>query len=123
MNDARVDAYLAQLNGDVARAATALRDVLAGASPKLAETFKWAQPVYEANGPVCGFKAHKAHVTLVFWRGAALRPLNASLETSGEKMAHIKFASAREIKAATIKKLVRAAITLNEEQGDPTKRR
>ena len=49
--------------------------------------------------------------------------LDAALETGGSKMAHRKFMTAAEVQPAQIERLVRAGITLNNERGDPTKKR
>ena len=123
--DERVDGYLAKMPSEMHAVAAMLRAVLVGFGPKLTETYKWAQPVYELNGPVCGFRARtRSYVTLVFWRSAELMALDAALETGGSKMAHRKFTTAAEVRPAQIKKkVVRAGMTLNTEHGDPTKKR
>lgn len=113
-----VDDYLARLSGWQAEAATELRGhLLAGGG--LTEVFKWAEPVYESSGPVCWFKAHKAHITLGFWRGAALRRLEPRLMTSGAKMAHLKLTDAGQITAAQVRALTEAGARLNAELGNP----
>lgn len=114
--------YITGLPADKARIAKALRTAIRAAGPDLSEVVKWAEPVYESNGPVCWFKAHTAHVTLGFWRGVELMKISRRLETSGSKMAHMKIRAADEIDPSEIAKLVKAAIALNEEKGDPTKR-
>ena len=63
--------YSAALPDWQATIANKLWDTIRAASPALTEAINWAQPVYEANGPVCYFKAHKQHVTFGFWRGAS----------------------------------------------------
>ena len=116
----KVEAYLARLNGWQAQAAAELRCHLLE-SGRLAEVWKWAEPVYESGGPVCWFKAHKAHITFGFWRGAALRELDTRIESSGEKMGHIKLTAPGQITAAEVKRLVDAAARLNAEFGNPAR--
>ncbi len=117
-----VDAYVRGLKGWQAEAATALRHAILSV-PGLDESVKWAQPVYESNGPVCYFRAHTRHLTFGFWRGAELMALDERLETSGTKMAHLKITAPGEVTPARVAKLVRAATRLNAELGDPTRRR
>lgn len=121
MSDHRVDEYIDKLGPAQRPLATALRELVTAAAPKAVETFKWAQPVFEQSGPICWIKAHKAHVTLGFWRGMQLPSGEGTIEGSGAKMGHIKVRAAADIKPALFKKLVREAVALNAEQGDPTK--
>jgi hypothetical protein len=115
-----VDGYMAGLSGWQAQAAAELRRHLLAAGG-LSEVFKWAEPVYESGGPVCWFKAHKAHLTFGFWRGAALRPLDPRIETSGEKMGHIKLTAPGQITAGEVRTLVQAGARLNAEFGNPAR--
>ena len=82
-----------------------------------------AAGVYEANGPVCYFRANRNHLTFGFWRGAELMGMSDRLETGGSKMAHMKIAGDDDVDARLIKRLVAAAVKLNAEKGDPSKGR
>jgi hypothetical protein len=124
MDKARsVEDYIAALPDWQRKAASDLRSAILAASPQLAEAIKWAQPVFSAGGPVCYFKAHKAHITFGFWRGVRLMELTPRLETSGEAMAHMKITPEWAPDAALIARLTRAAVELNHTLGDPTARR
>lgn len=94
---------------------TRLREVILGAGPDLTEAWKWAHPVWEANGPVCVAGAFKGYVKLTFPKGASLgdpkRLFNASLK--GKKWRAIDFHQGDKIDAAGIKALVRDAAALN----------
>jgi hypothetical protein len=119
-----VELYLAGLSGEPAVVAKALRAVLLGQQPPLAEEIRWGQPVYSAaGGPVCYFRGNRAHVTFGFWRGVDLMDLSPRLESGGDRMAHMKLASTADIDAAEIGRLVAAAMALNEAEGSPAKRR
>lgn len=118
-----VDEYIASLEEWQAQLAAALRQLVLGASPALHERFKWAEPVYEAEGPVCYFKAHARHLTFGFWRGAELTGLAVPLETSGTKMAHVKLRNIADVRVPEFQELVRHAVQLNLRLGDPTRRR
>ena len=115
------DSYMAQLSVDQRDIAEALRASVILAAPGATEAIKWSQPVFELSGPFCWIKVHKAHVTLGFWRGMQLAAGTGVIEGSGSKMGHIKLRSIGDLKPALIQTLVREAVTLNREKGDPTK--
>ena len=118
-----VDDYMAALPDWQRRLANELVESVMQAAPSLTQAIKWGQPVFESNGPVCYFKGHKNHLTFGFWRGAALMEIDDRLETSGEKMAHMKFTVESKLVKSKIKKLVKAAVELNRTLGNPTKSR
>ena len=118
MTDKRVDAYVAGLAPAQRALFVRLRELVRAAAPEADETFKWAEPVYELNGPFAWIKAHREHVTLGFWRGAEL-----GLEGSGSKMGHVKVRRADDVDEARLNRLVKAAVKLNQTKGDPTKAR
>lgn len=120
-----VDDYIAALAP--ARRATAerLRAVVRGAAPDAREIVKWGQPVYDANGPFAALKAFPKHVTITFWRGAALAESSdptGVLAGDGDRMRHVRFHSADDVPADALADIIRAAVRLNAELGDPTKR-
>jgi hypothetical protein len=120
-----VDAYIAALDPGRARVAQCLREVVRRAAPDARESIKWAQPVYESNGPFLAMKAASKHVTLTFWRGAALAASadpGHLLDGDGDRMRHVQFRPTDDIPADAIAGLVREAVRLNAELGDPTKR-
>ena len=117
----KVDAYAMRFNGWRGETLVLLRKAVVESSPEIAETFKWGQPVYEAHGPVCYLKANNKHVTLGFWRGREMMALDPRLDGAGVRMAHIKFFEGDTVGVAAIRKLVRAAVALNVEKGDPTR--
>jgi hypothetical protein len=114
-----VDEYVASLTAGQREIVDALRELVRSAAPRATEVFKWAEPVYESNGPFAYIKAHKAHVTLGFWRGAELMQSSSHLETSGSKMAHIKIRTAADIPKADVRRLVQQATKLNAIKGNP----
>lgn len=117
----RVDEYLGGLETSQRSLAESLMGLVQAAAPEAALAFKWSQPVFELHGPLCWVKAHKAHVTLGFWRGLQLPSREGVIEGSGDKMGHLKVRDVSDIRPALIRKLVREAMLLNRERGDPTK--
>ena len=60
-----VDEYIAGLGDWQADVVAKLRALILEAAPGAKESIKWAQPVYEKNGPFCHIKAFKNSVNLV----------------------------------------------------------
>lgn len=112
---APADAYFAGLAGWQLKRMTQLRrDILAGSA--VTEIIKWGHPVYDAGGPLCLLKAHKAHIAFGFFQGAALVPLEPRLVPNGSfKMATIRLEEEAGIGSAQVRRLVSAAIALNSE--------
>lgn len=114
------DAYVQALTGwhrplvETLRASTL-------AARALAEQIKWGHLVYSANGPVLLIRAESERVLFGFWRGQRLRELDGRLRPGGKyEMATIAFVEGDTITATRAKTLVKAAIRLNDELGDPT---
>ena len=116
-----VDEYIAGLDGWRADAVTQLREIVREAAPEASEAVKWAQPLYESNGPFCYIKAFKNHVNIGFWRGVDLDDPHVLLQGDGEKMRHIKIGDVNDIPGENIRDFVQAAVKLNQPKGDPTK--
>ena len=116
-----VDEYVKGLEGWQAEAVSTLRKIMRKAAPKATESMKWAQPVYEENGPFCHITAFKSHVNFGFWRGADLPDPLGILEGSGGRMRHVKLTRVKDIKQKAFQDLVKAAVKLNRTLGDPTK--
>lgn len=88
------------------------------AAPSGTFSIKWGQPVLEGKSPIAYMRPAKDHVTFGFWRGAELDDPDGVLE-GGDRMKHLKLASAAELDESQITKLVRAAVALD---GIATKR-
>jgi hypothetical protein len=80
----------------------------------------WSQPVFLSNGPVCFIKAYAESVHFGFWRGTELEDKEGLLTGDLTKMRHIAVKSAKEIKADLFESMIRQAVKLNRDKGDPT---
>jgi len=123
MKPTNVDEYAASLTGWQAEAIASLRQIIRAGVPKATEAYKWAQPVYESNGPMIFIKAHRSHMNLGFWRGAEMTDPKGLLEGDGDRMRHVKLTSLADINKTAITAFVKQAVRLNAEKGDPTKRK
>ena len=114
------DAYVNALRGWRRSCVELLRN--AARSVKRAdEVIRWGNIVYLANGPVFMIRAEDERVLFGFWRGARLRSLEPRLKPGGKyEMATLEIRQTTVVDVQVMKKLVRAAVALNREVGDPT---
>jgi hypothetical protein len=118
---ANPDAYVAALRGWRRTCVEDLRAAVVGAA-KSDEVIKWGHIVYLTNGPVLLIRAEDERVLLGFWRGQRLQSIEPRLKGSGMyEMATLDLRKGDTIKPATVRRLTREAISLNESVGDPTK--
>ena len=114
------DQYVSALRGWRRSCVELLRDA-ARSVRGLDEVIKWGNVVYLTNGPAFMIRAEEERVLFGFWRGARLRALEPRLEPGGKyEMATLEIRQGTAIDLRTMKRLVRAAVTLNREVGDPT---
>ena len=116
-----VEGYISTLEDWKGEIVMELREIILEVSPEIKESIKWAQPVYESNGPFSYIKAFKNAVNFGFWRGVDIKDPQGILQGSGEKMRHVKITKSDDIDHKVFGDFVRQAIKLNEELGDPTK--
>lgn len=114
------DAYVAALDGWRKSLVERLRKATHGAG-KLEERIKWGHLVFFHNGPVLLIRAEDHRVLFGFWRGKRLRDMDDRLKGNGKyELATIELKEGDEMPAAHARKLVVAAIALNDSLGDPT---
>jgi hypothetical protein len=113
--------YVASLRGWQAATVRRLRAAVRAAA-RLEETIKWGNLVYLANGPVLVIRAEPRRVLFGFWRGKRLGSIEPRLKPGGKyEMATLSLDEDSDIPPATIRKLVRKAVSLNRTIGDPTR--
>jgi hypothetical protein len=121
MTDKTVDNYIAELPESQAELVREVRQIILKAAPEAEESIKWAQPVYEINGPFAYIKAFKNSVNFGFWRGADINDPDGLLEGSGVKMRHFKLNNLEDINEPIFLNFIQQAVKLNLAKGDPTK--
>jgi hypothetical protein len=97
-----------------------LRKTILEVDPEIIEEWKWmGSPVWSLSGIICVGNIFKNKVQLVFMDGAALsdpdKIFNAGLE--GNKRRSIDVNEGDHIEEASLKTLVRAAISYNQAKG------
>ena len=115
-----VDEYIAAFDDWRTDAMKRLREVVKEGAPHSAVGIKWAQPVWEWNGPMIWMKAYPKHVDIGFWRGTEMDDPKKVLTGDGERMRHIKVTSVDDIPADALRDLVKQAVQLNTAKGNPT---
>ncbi len=112
--DARIDAYIEKSNDFAKPVLTHLRKLIHGACPDVTETLKWSMPSFEYKGIVCGFAAFKEHCTFMFWKEALLKEVEFRVKNAMGSFGRIR--SLKDLPDdATLTKLVKEAVRLNEE--------
>jgi hypothetical protein len=118
-----IEGYIASKPAPLAEVLTQIDAIVRKAAPNATATIKWAQPVYELNGPFAYMKATSKHVTFGFWRGTELADPKRLLEGDGERMKHVKIASPADVRTTQFAAWVKEAVRLNSEKGNPTQRK
>ncbi len=121
----RVDAtdpesYVAALDGWQQARVVALRAAVLEAAPGVEEKLKWGHLVYFSNGPVLLIRAEPTRLLFGFWRGKRLLDLEPRMRGSGKfELRTLELREDTPLERATALALVRAAVALNGELGDP----
>lgn len=115
-----VDTYIKQLKGWQREVVTTLRGIVRNQARDAEEGIMWSQPVYTLNGPVCYIKAFSDHVNFGFWRGNELDDPEDLLTGELPTMRHVTIRHVNDVKRDAFEALVRSAVKLNIEKGDPT---
>jgi hypothetical protein len=114
------DAYVAALDGWRRECVDALRATVRAASA-MEEVVKWGHLVYLAIGPVLLIRAEEERVLLGYWRGQRLSAIEPRLKAGGKyEMATLDLREGTTIKPATVRRLTREAVALNQTLGNPT---
>ena len=111
-----IDARIDELDDWRGEMLARLRALIREADPDVVEEWKWrGVPVWSHDGLICTGETYKNVVKMTFAKGAALEDpsglFNASLE--GNTRRAIDFREGEKVNEAALKRLVRAAVTLN----------
>lgn len=117
-----VDEHIERLGDWRGEIVQALRELVIATVPKAVEKFAWGQPVYELNGPFCCIKAFRNQVNFGFWRGHAVADPKGLLANSTDRMRFIILKNIDQIQEKEFGAMIKSAVKLNKELGDPTKR-
>jgi hypothetical protein len=116
---ANPEAYVTALDGWRRKCVEELRKTVR-ASAQLEEVVKWGHLVYLANGPVLLIRAEDDRILLGFWRGQRLRAIEPGLKPGGKyEMATLELHKGMTVVSASVRRLTRVAVGLNEKFGDP----
>lgn len=120
VNAINVDAYIAHFKGWQREVLTTLRAIIRQGAGDIDESILWSQPVFSSNGPVCYIKAFSDHVNFGFWRGIELDDPDGLLVGDLTMMRHITIRHVNDVKRDVFEAMVRQAVRLNRDKGDPT---
>lgn len=118
------DAYVAALGGWRQARVAALRTVVKEAAPGIEERLKWGHLVGFSDGPVLLIRAEADCVLFGFWRGKRLLDIEPRMRGGGKfELRTLYLDEDTPFERGTALALVRAAVALNAELGDPSARR
>ncbi|WP_457388996.1 DUF1801 domain-containing protein [Roseateles sp. P5_E1] len=114
------DGYVAALGGWQQAQVVALRAAVLEAAPGLEEKLKWGHLVYFSNGPVLLIRAEPERVLFGFWRGKRLLHLEPRMRGGGKfELRTLELQEDTPFERDTALALVKAAVALNAELGNP----
>jgi hypothetical protein len=117
---ANPDAYVAALGGWRRDVVESLRNAVRGAAA-LDEQIKWGHLVYFSTGPALLIRAEDERVLFGFWRGQRLQTIEPRLKAGGMyEMATLDLREGMTVRSATVRRLTKEAVALNQAVGDPT---
>lgn len=109
-----VDAVIAVIPEPQRAVVVALRALLREAAPGLEESVKWGKPVYgRGTANLLSIIAHRAHVNLQVFNGAALDDPDALLEGTGKGLRHVKCRTVEDVARPGVRSLVERAVSLS----------
>lgn len=112
--DARVADYLAALDHPLKPVILAAREALLAADDRVSESLKWSNLAFGGPALFAKFVPAKAHLSVIFLRGAEIADDPAGLLTGDHNKAYrsVKYATADAIDAGALGALARQALAL-----------
>ncbi len=110
-----IDDYIENLPSFSNEICKIIRSVIHKNEQNIIEDWKWNRPIFSTNKMVCGFSAHKKHVSLTFFEGATMSNKHQlfSGDCSAQKTRTIKFETASEINKNQLSDYFKEALLLN----------
>ncbi|WP_169452434.1 DUF1801 domain-containing protein [Caldimonas manganoxidans] len=116
--NALVAAYFDTLTPEQRETAQALQRAVLEAAPALLQSVKWGNLVFmTGRDNLMAIVAHKSHVNLQFFNGAALAAQFPKLEGTGKSLRHLKCRLRQPVDTALVQALVRAALEASKSGG------
>jgi hypothetical protein len=115
--DPDVDAFVTDLQHPLEAAIDAVRDVVLGVDPRIAETIKWKSPTFMFQGNIASIEPRsRKQVSVLFHQGAKLPGKHPLLEGGGGTVKYLRFADEADVKRKRkdLEEAIRAWIELKE---------
>lgn len=94
-----IDDYIENLPQFSKNISKIIRELIHITDSKIVEDWKWNRPIFNTTKMICGFSAHKNHVSLTFFNGAEMSDQHQlfSSDCSAQNTRTLKFASISDI--------------------------
>lgn len=112
--DPRIDAYIDKSQDFAKPILKHLRKLVHQACPQVVETMKWSFPHFDYKGMMCSMASFKAHCAFGFWKESLME--EASFPEKNAMGSFGRITSLKDVpNDATMKKLIKEAVRLNDE--------
>lgn len=112
MSSHEVDTWLAAAPEAQQGTLIELRSLIKSLGSDVLEEFKWSRPCYSNRyGLFCYLQSTKRHAALGFHQGTSLSDPDNLLEGTGKDMRHIKFKDGTDFSRASVKALLKQAMS------------
>ncbi len=116
-----IDEYLVTLSEDKAAALEKLRRAIRAAAPDAEECISYRLPAFRQNGMLVGFGATANHCAFYLMSGRMVEAHKEELEGYDTSKGTIRFQANKPLPVALVRKLVKARLAENAEDGsEPT---
>jgi uncharacterized protein YdhG (YjbR/CyaY superfamily) len=112
-----IDEYLATLSEDKAAALEKLRRAIRAAAPDAEECISYRLPAFRQNGMLVGFGATANHCAFYLMSGSMVDAHKEELEGYDTSKGTIRFQADKPLPAVLVRKLVKARLAENAEDG------
>jgi uncharacterized protein YdhG (YjbR/CyaY superfamily) len=110
-----IDQYLATVPEDARTTLEKLRQIVSAAAPRAVEAIWYQIPTFKLNGrALVGFAAFKNHCSFFPMSMAVMRTYHDELNSYDTSKGTIRFPVGKPLRAALVKKIVKARIKENE---------
>jgi len=110
-----IDQYLATVPEDARATLEKIRQTVSAAAPKAVEAIWYQIPTFKLDGrALVGFAAFKKHCSFFPMSMAVMRTYHAELNSYDTSKGTIRFPFGKPLRAALVKKIVKARIKENE---------
>ncbi|MCX6290715.1 MAG: DUF1801 domain-containing protein [Bacteroidetes bacterium] len=115
--DTKIEKFLSGMTGEKRELAVIVREIFLSTDKKITETIKWGNLTFVYKGNLAFVYTYKKvdYINVGFLRALELSDPGKLFQGTGKGMRHIKIFSEKDIPKTQLKKWIKEAIKLNDE--------